>query len=85
MFVAGQTRKWIAIRRESALPRSTDIVRPGRLVRFVPEPEVGVHCRHGLLRKFGKQRLRLLQIARVEPLRKPAIYCATPTLQPEWG
>jgi hypothetical protein len=34
----GQTLKWRAIRRESALPgtRSMDIVRPGRLVRFVP-------------------------------------------------
>ena len=41
----GQTRKWRAIRGESALPRSTDIVRPGRLVRFVPEADLAAVTR----------------------------------------
>jgi hypothetical protein len=36
MSVAGQSRQFVCLPVTSGLPRSTDIVGPARLVRFVP-------------------------------------------------
>jgi hypothetical protein len=44
----GQTRRFDSPLATSALPRSTDINRPARLVRLVPQPDLGPFKRSGL-------------------------------------
>jgi hypothetical protein len=40
MSASGKSRRFDPLPATSGLPRSTDVIRPARLVRFVPIPEV---------------------------------------------
>jgi hypothetical protein len=43
MTEMGQKRRFDPLPATSGLPRTTDIIRSARLVRFVPQPDIGVH------------------------------------------